>query len=258
MTATEVANEVAADATSALATLLCSHFTNGTVDTSTCVGTNSAALFTAATANEWLLVYHFFGLLWTTNFIQGFFTMCIAGAVVIKYFSADKSRAVTGSFVLESFKTTLLKHMGSVAFGSLIIAIVQMVRAILAYLDHKSKDLQNKNVLIKYLFKCLACCLWCFEKCVKYVSTNAYILVAMKGKSFCSSAVEAVGIIIRNIARVGTLNTITTFLFVIGKVSERARVMMCVLRRRPVPVVSVADARRLCPPCRCSSLVPVV
>ena len=193
----------------------------------------------------------------TVSAAVGLFTMAIAGAVCFWYFTTNKShkRRVP---VMTGLKTTLMKHMGSVAFGSMIIAIVQLLRAILAYIDRKSKDVQKKNVVIRYVFKCLACCLWCFEKCVKYVSTNAYILVAMKGKSFCSSAVEAVGIIIRNIARVGTLNTITTFLFVIGKVSERARVMMCVLRRRPVPVVSVADARRLCPPCRCSSLVPVV
>ena len=35
-------------------------------------------------------------------------------------------------------------HVGTIAFGSLIIAIIQMIRIILEYLDRKLKDKQNK------------------------------------------------------------------------------------------------------------------
>jgi len=142
--------------------------------------------------------------------------MCIAGAVCIRYFSTSK-RNKSKVPVMEALRTTITKHLGSVAFGSLVIAIVQLIRAILAYLDRKSKKLQDANVLIKYLFKCLACCLWCFEKCIKYIATSAYIMVAMKGKSFCPAAVEAVGLLIKNLSQVGVLNVISAFLFVLGK-----------------------------------------
>ena len=40
----------------------------------------------------------------------------------------------------------------------------------------------------------------------------------MKGKSFCGAAMEAVMTIIKNAAQVGVVNTITAFLFVLGKV----------------------------------------
>ena len=66
-------------------------------------------------------------------------------------------------------------HLGSVALGSFLIAVIQLVRAILAYLDKKSKSMQDKNLAIKFAFKCIGCCLWCFEKCVKYLSKNAYV-----------------------------------------------------------------------------------
>ena len=211
--------EVAADSGSGLQTLLCARNADGTVDTSNCAGMEAAKSFEAATTNDYLLLYHFFGLLWTMNFITGFFIMSIAGAVCAKYFGVrDKAEDRSRWVVWDSVKTTLLKHLGSVAFGSLIIAIVQLVRAILAYIDRKSKSAQENNMLLKYLFKCLHCCLWCFEKCVKYISTNAYIIVAMKGKSFCSAAMEAVITIIKNAAQVSVVNTITAFLFVLGKV----------------------------------------
>jgi len=196
--------------------LLCAKDASGNVNATSCVGLDAAASFDAKSINNYLLLYHFFGLLWTTNFIQGFFTMCIAGAVCIRYFSTNKRHSHKVP-VFEAIRTTVTKHLGSIAFGSMVIAIVQLIRAILAYLDRKSKKLQDANMLVKYLFKCLACCLWLFEKCIKYVATSAYIMVAMKGKSFCPAAMEAVKLLIGNLAQVGVLNVISAFLFVLGK-----------------------------------------
>jgi hypothetical protein len=41
---------------------------------------------------NYLLIYHFFGLLWTTQFILGFAVMSIAGTVSAWYFSRDPSK----------------------------------------------------------------------------------------------------------------------------------------------------------------------
>jgi solute carrier family 44 (choline transporter-like protein), member 2/4/5 len=41
-------------------------------------------------------------------------------------------------------------HLGTVAFGSLLIAIVQFFRLILAYLDRRSKELQVRFVLFLF------------------------------------------------------------------------------------------------------------
>lgn len=42
-------------------------------------------------------------------------------------------------------------HFGSLAFGSLIIAIIQMIRVALEYLDHKLKGSENR--LAKFFLK---------------------------------------------------------------------------------------------------------
>ena len=54
---------------------------------------------------------------------------------------------------------TLRYHAGTVAFGALVIAVVQFLRACLAYLDKQTKNLQKKNALIRIMFKVVACCL---------------------------------------------------------------------------------------------------
>ena len=42
-------------------------------------------------------------------------------------------------------------HLGSLAFGSLIIAIVQLIRMFLEYLDHKLKG--SENPVAKFFLK---------------------------------------------------------------------------------------------------------
>jgi len=68
-------------------------------------------------------------------------------------------------------------HTGSLAFGSLIIAIIQVIRIILEYIDHKLKGKENK--VVKFIICCCKCCFWCLEKFMKFLNRNAYIMVRM-------------------------------------------------------------------------------
>ncbi|MEE6523568.1 hypothetical protein FKM82_022547 [Ascaphus truei] len=90
-------------------------------------------------------------------------------------------------------------HTGSLAFGSLILALVQIVRIILEYLDHKLKA--SQNAFARFLLCCLKCCFWCLEKFIKFINRNAYIMIAMYGKNFCTSAKEAFFLLMRNVIR---------------------------------------------------------
>jgi choline transporter-like protein 2/4/5 len=53
--------------------------------------------------------------------------------------------------VQSSAKRSLRYHTGTIAFGALIIAIIQFIRAIVAYLEKKSKLQQSK------IQKCIFC-----------------------------------------------------------------------------------------------------
>ena len=64
-------------------------------------------------------------------------------------------------------------HLGTVAMGSLIIALVQLVRTILAAIQYQVKG--HENVVSRCLFRTCQCCLYCFEKILKYLTRNAYI-----------------------------------------------------------------------------------
>lgn len=71
-------------------------------------------------------------------------------------------------------------HLGSVAFGSFIIALIKFIRLIIKYLERKLKQQEGlgpiKHIAL-FLLRCCSCCLACFERCMKYLNKNAYIEV---------------------------------------------------------------------------------
>ena len=55
-------------------------------------------------------------------------------------------------------------HLGSLAFGSLIIALVQMVRSFLEYLDRKLQSAETD--VAKFILKYVLCVCVCVRTCV--------------------------------------------------------------------------------------------
>merc|ERR1711879_538252 len=76
----------------------------------------------------------------------------------------------------------------------------------------------EKNKLMEILAKCLICCMWCLEKCIKFLNKNAYIQVALMGTNFCTSAKNAFWLILRNILRIGMLAALGALIQTIGKI----------------------------------------
>lgn len=73
--------------------------------------------------------YNLLAFFWFCQFIIGCQHMVIAGAVACWFFTRNKSKL--GSPILKSFGNLVRYHMGTVALGSFIIAVVQFLRAVL-------------------------------------------------------------------------------------------------------------------------------
>lgn len=73
----------------------------------------------------------------------------VAMSVASWYFCRDKSTIGSGT-VSGAISTSLFYHSGTAAFGSLIIAIIKTIRAIVAYIQKKTKDTQNKVLQVQY------------------------------------------------------------------------------------------------------------
>lgn len=115
-------------------------------------------------------------------------------------------------------RATFRYHLGTAAFGSLIIAIIKTIRAVIAYMQRKAK--QSGNKLAQYVLCMIQCCMWCLEKCMKFLNKNAYIQTAIYGYSFCKAARKAFFLILRNILRVAAVNMVAEFVLFLGKVGN--------------------------------------
>uniref|UniRef100_A0A3B5ARW1 Choline transporter-like protein 2 n=1 Tax=Stegastes partitus TaxID=144197 RepID=A0A3B5ARW1_9TELE len=168
--------------------------------------------------HRYLILFQFYNVFlffWCANFVTALGQVTLSGAFASYYWAFKKPDDIPAYPIFSSLGRALRYHAGSLAFGSLILSLVQVIRVILEYLDHKLKGAQNK--FAKCLLKCMKCCFWCLEKCIKFLNRNAYIMIAIYGKSFCTSARDAFFLLMRNIVRVAVLDKVTDFLLFLGK-----------------------------------------
>eukprot|EP00276_Gloeochaete_wittrockiana_P000795 CAMPEP_0184672956 /NCGR_PEP_ID=MMETSP0308-20130426/86409_1 /TAXON_ID=38269 /ORGANISM="Gloeochaete witrockiana, Strain SAG 46.84" /LENGTH=573 /DNA_ID=CAMNT_0027120383 /DNA_START=56 /DNA_END=1777 /DNA_ORIENTATION=- len=165
------------------------------------------------------IVYHLFGLLWTYQFIVAIGLTTLAGAFAAYYFTSDK-KAVEQLAVWSSFGRVFRYHLGSLAFGSLLIAIIQLIRAIMAYLHRQAQLAQNQ--IAQFIFGAIQYCLLCFERFLQFLNKNAFIMIAIYGKSFCASAGNAAKLLLSNILRLAAISVISDFLLFLGKIAITA------------------------------------
>ncbi|PRD29379.1 UNVERIFIED_CONTAM: chtl-1 [Trichonephila clavipes] len=76
--------------------------------------------------------------------------------------------------IWRSLRILICYHLGSIAFGSLIIAIMKAIRALFRLLQ---KYMDDQNQRCNTFWKIFQCCLACFESYLKFLSKNAYIMI---------------------------------------------------------------------------------
>lgn len=131
------------------------------------------------------------------------------------YFARDKS-TVGNRTVLKSVKWAMTFHFGTAAFGSLIIAIIKTIRAVVRYIQKQAKKSRFARV-VKVVLCAIQCCLWCVEKCMKFINKNAYIQTAIFGYSFCTAARKAFFLILRNLKRITAVAMVAGVVLFMGK-----------------------------------------
>ncbi|XP_059255876.1 choline transporter-like protein 4 [Mustela nigripes] len=162
-----------------------------------------------------LQVYGILGLFWTLNWVLALGQCVLAGAFASFYWAFQKPQDIPTFPLSSAFIRTLRYHTGSLAFGALILSLVQTARVILEYIDNKLRGAQNP--VARCIMCCFKCCLWCLEKFIKFLNRNAYIMIAIYGKNFCVSAKNAFMLLMRNIVRVVVLDKVTDLLLLFGK-----------------------------------------
>ena len=175
---------------------------------------------------ESALWFMLFDLFWTMEFVEALGQIIVATAAATYYFTRDRS-TIGNSTVVFAARHATWYHAGTAAFGSFIIAVIKIIKAILMYIQRKCENAidatgdgpvqRMQKKIARVVFFCFQCCIWCLEKCMKFINKEAYIQTAIFGHPFCTAARKGFFLVLRNLRRVAALETIGGAIFFITK-----------------------------------------
>jgi hypothetical protein len=119
-----------------------------------------------------------FGMLWNCLFIVHFTQFLISSVAAHWYYNSP-----TRHPILLSVKNMVIYHLGSIAFGSIVLSIMSIFRVLIYLLcDYRlSKPKNNSSCIRRTCYSYLYCLTCTFERFLQYVTRNAYILMAIAG-----------------------------------------------------------------------------
>ncbi|CAL1385354.1 unnamed protein product [Linum trigynum] len=166
------------------------------------------------------IVFHLFVCYWATQFVIASSATVIAGSVASYYWArGESSPEIPFLPVFGSMKRLMRYSLGSVALGSLVVSFVESIRFLLESIRRKLKiaNTTPDSWIGKALHHTSGFCLSCIEWTLKSVNRNAYIMIAITGKSFCRASGIATELIMNNILRIGKVNVIGDIILFLGK-----------------------------------------
>jgi len=131
---------------------------------------------------QWIpQLYNLFMFFWTQAFIIGFNQMTLASCFGIWYWSKSREKFI----IFKGLFSTFVFHLGSIAFGALLLAICKLMRTIIQIVERRLKSAANRtgsiscclSCLICFMSCCCKCCFLCLEYFLKFMNRNAYIMV---------------------------------------------------------------------------------
>jgi len=154
--------------------------------------------------------------------------MVLAGAIADWYFSEwnlERTHKVRGyntaelsySPILESFFRTLRFHLGSLALGALVITVIRVIRAVVTYVEAKTKGAQNP--VTKLLFCVFQCCLKCCQCLFDRISKEGFVWTTVYGTAYCYSSFQALKMLVHNVGRAALVEGVSHWTELFGRMA---------------------------------------
>lgn len=173
-------------------------------------------VYSGKNTSYYMVWYHLAGVIWTFFTLQGMLQLIIAGAVAEWYWTRDKSHSLTLPLTRSAIRA-FKYSFGSVIIGALLITIVELIR--IALYEFQKKIAASNNVYLKYLVACAQCCMKCLEVVIKFINRNAYVYIAITGKSFFASAAAATALLFKNAAKTVAVTYVAEVTLILAKIA---------------------------------------
>lgn len=133
-----------------------------------------------------LIVFAVFAWYYISETLKNIFFVTCAGTFGTWYYD-ESGKKVRGA-ALSSFKRATTYSLGSIAFGSLINAILDILRALVNIIQSQQAA---EGDMVGTIIACIAgCCLGCLDYLVTFFNRYAFINIALYGNPYITAAKE--------------------------------------------------------------------
>jgi hypothetical protein len=159
----------------------------------------------------WLMSYYIFVSIWIFGLLTAISQFVMAYSVQLWYFTPyqephDDHSVKVGLPTFTIFRGYWMGgyHLGSLAFGSLLLTFLFVIKVLLSILAKAAEH--EGNGVVALIAKCALCCVSCYERCLSFLNKNAYMDIAINSTTFCTAAQNALAVIATESAAVTFLN----------------------------------------------------
>nr|XP_019010727.1 protein PNS1 [Kwoniella pini CBS 10737]OCF49508.1 protein PNS1 [Kwoniella pini CBS 10737] len=136
-----------------------------------------------------LIFYSTFAYLWMSQVVANVILCTLAGGIFGGWYYYGP-RVPTGGLpkraTLSAFIRASTLSLGSIAFGSLIVTLLELIRLILQAVQQYEAG--EGDMIGSIIACCAACCVGCIESMIAWFNKYAYIEISLYGKSYIPAA----------------------------------------------------------------------
>jgi len=158
-----------------------------------------------------MFFFYVVGTVWFIEISRSLSSFVISYAVILWYYT-EKPKNYGPSFpLMRGLIIGLCFHLGTIAFGALIIGLFRPFRIVFLFLSRHAKE--GGNPILSLLAGCFTTCIGCAQRYLEFLTKNAYIDTVLSSKEFITSAQNAHGFLL---AENGKVTELTGALWVIS------------------------------------------
>lgn len=167
---------------------------------------------------QYLLIFNLIFLVYIS--VHCYFVNYYAvSASVVEWYFGEHGNKCCNCRCLYGFWLAWTKSLGTITVSALIMTPIYLFIIFMEYLDAKSKqDPSALGTFVKFLIKCMKCCLWCFEKIMRYLNKSLMTFSQIYNKSWLKSAKLTMDILLSDIITTLLVNGISSFILFLSKV----------------------------------------
>jgi choline transporter-like protein 2/4/5 len=161
------------------------------------------------------IYYHSFGALWVNAFLIAMMNFMVASSFSQWYFADYKNgQRLLGNPVFNAFGLAWKKHIGTMIFGSLVVAVATTVKDMIVNVLEKVKKIK-----LTFIVSILECLIYCIEYCIKHISSLAYVYTAIYGYGFYDACRKLYDDVLNkhNVSRVAVVHAVGRIVVALGR-----------------------------------------